>query len=271
MLPYALAALRAGYSVVPIRRAPPKTPAVKWRPYADQRMTETEARRLFAGEVGMAVLGGQASEGLVILDFDERAAYDAFTLLAEEDGLFETLHSLPVVSTPSGGRHLYFRAPFRVGNRKLAMTREGLCRIETRGHGGYALCPPTDGRFHPDGKPYRFLRGGFLTVPSLNENAVRRLFALARRLDETPRRPVGFSSPALDDYDPLDALLRAGWQVETVRGEDCLYLTRPGKRQGVSAIYHPARKFLWNFSTNAYPLPPGKVGAKDIHRLLGDA
>ena len=68
-------------------------------------------------------------------------------LKAEHGGHDPTIE----VTTPSGGRHVYFKADLArpLGNGEGALSGLG---INVRGDGGYVIAPPS--RRWPDGKPY---------------------------------------------------------------------------------------------------------------------
>jgi hypothetical protein len=80
-----------------------------------------------------------------VLDVDGEAGWNALSDLIREHG---PLPSSPVVLTPTGGGHYYFR-PTGFGNR--AGFRRGL---DWRGSGGYVVAPPST---HPNGGQYLWL------------------------------------------------------------------------------------------------------------------
>ena len=98
--------------------------------------------------LGIAVVGGKVSGGLEIIDFDEPELFEPWQSLVEEANA-DLLDNLPIVLTPSGGYHCFYRCREIEGNQKLAQ-RKGEndhpeVMIETRGEGGYVLipgCPP---------------------------------------------------------------------------------------------------------------------------------
>ena len=114
---------------------------MRWKQYQSKPPDEQKLRKWFGRreELGMAVILGDVSGGLVCRDFDVMAGYDRWA--TDHPELAKTL---PTVET-ARGRHVYFRSTYR-GIKKLA---DG----ELRG-GGYCLLPPSR---HPDGPLYRWL------------------------------------------------------------------------------------------------------------------
>ena len=173
-LDYALAYLKAGYSVIPIKADGSKAPDLPtWAEYQKRLATMEELRRWFADpNRGIGIVCGQISGNLEVIDFDDDAAFAAFV---SSVGLM-AISSIPQVKTPSGGRHLYFhRASKPPGNRKLSQrpieVAEGTegahlikgiwCRIktlvETRGEGGQVVAPGSPPGCHVTKRPYQWL------------------------------------------------------------------------------------------------------------------
>ncbi|WP_338602626.1 bifunctional DNA primase/polymerase [Saccharopolyspora sp. SCSIO 74807] len=109
--------------------------------------------------------------GLVVLDLDRKpktpqpATHDVPTLAA--DGL-EALHALTAaegvawpetltIETPSGGRHLYFRAPNGLEVTSDATGRVGH-QIDLRAHGGYVVAPGSEITAPPEDSSGRYAR-----------------------------------------------------------------------------------------------------------------
>lgn len=162
----------AGLSVIPIRCDGSKAPAYAWKAFQQRIAPESLLTQWFvADEFGIAILGGAVSGNLEILDFDDGEAY-AWWSERVQDRLPGLLERLPIVLTPAGGRHVYYRLPRQpMGNRKLAWPAEGQkALLETRGEGGYVLAPGCPAACHPSGGLYRHVYGPPLTaVPVLEE------------------------------------------------------------------------------------------------------
>jgi hypothetical protein len=102
-------------------------------------------RRWPNANVGIAT---GATSGIFVLDIDFRAGGDE-SLAALEGRNGKLPGGAPIVSTPGGGWHYYFRAPSEVEVRNSAgVLAPGL---DLRGEGGYVLGPPS---IHPNGERY---------------------------------------------------------------------------------------------------------------------
>jgi hypothetical protein len=158
----ALAAAEDGYFVFPLLPAA-KTPAIRGWPDAATRDRRLIERWWLAGPRNIGIAAGPSR--LLVLDLDvghrdpppvrwagARDGHDVLTLLAAEAG-----YHVPItrtVATPSGGRHLYFRAPLDPVLRNTA-GHLGWC-IDTRAAGGYVVAP---GSTLPSGR-YELLHPG---------------------------------------------------------------------------------------------------------------
>ena len=99
-------------------------------------------------EVPDANVAIATGDGLIVLDIDTKNGNDGWGTL---DALMRDHGELPGtrgVTTPTGGCHLYFRAPKDAGIRNSA-SKHGP-GLDVRGCGGYVLAPPSI----VDGKPY---------------------------------------------------------------------------------------------------------------------
>lgn len=102
-----------------------------------KRINEMWQRRPNAN-IGIAT----GASGLVVIDIDIRPYYNGWRAF---DDCLERLGELPgptrMASTPSGGAHLYFRAPdgFEI---PISASRLGE-GVDVRAHGGYVVCPPS--------------------------------------------------------------------------------------------------------------------------------
>ena len=173
------------------------------------------------------------SGNLEALDFDCPATYRAFVDLAIAAGLGELVERIEAGSleeTPGGGRHWFYRCDEIAGNTKLArrLKRREEMRdehdtiaplIETRGQGGYIVAAPSNGRVHPSGRPYRWLRGGVATIaPSHRRNALSctrwrdRLTPCQSRLrvSRAPDRPA---KPSRARITTLVAMSWRSWKI----------------------------------------------------------
>ena len=245
----------------------PDTRRHTWKPYQEQRPSPEQLEAWFTPPYGhaIAIIGGQVSGGVEVLDFDDPELWPEFVALCHvhAPGLLDTL---PQVGTPSGGCHVYYRCRVVDGNQKLAerwkevdpTERETL--VETRGEGGYALAPPSPG--------YRMLQGKLTQIPTIEPAERGRLLDLARSFNECVPNEAATSGTG-DGSRPGDAfnkqgwdtcrtLLQAhGWYLLRTRANGAEEWQRPGKEgRGLSATYGHVPGRFYVFSTNAHPFEP---------------
>lgn len=231
---------------------------------------------------GIAIIGGQVSGNLEILDFDNHLgnAKQVFVEFAEllkvhDEPLF---NSLVIEKTQSGGYHVFYRCPTIAGNTKLAEgfksienedgsvaeRRETI--IETRGQGGYAIVAPTPG--------YELKMGSFENIPTINSEQRDMILLICRSfnevedvIDTTKRIESGYAEETSEER-PGDAfnrngniedvLTKGGWTKIGITEGRALW-RRPGKSSGMhSATFGFVREKLFVFSSNAYPFEMGK-------------
>lgn len=268
--------VRAGFSVIPVRADGSKAPATnEWKSYQAARINPSDIPSVFAGQVGIAVLGGSVSGNLEVLDFDQAKAFEEWRAIVEQlrPGLLE---KLPQVATPDGGRHVFYRCAVIESNQKLAMAKEAfrtasgkqkLVKIETRGEGGYVIAPPSPPGCHEFNKPYLVVGGLRIEDTPTIETAERAaMFSAARALSETARvvheppqiraQPGNGDRPGdvFNSRGPSwnDILEPHGWTAAFDRGA-VTYWRRPGKKSGISATTGKCGEFFYNFSSSAAP------------------
>lgn len=272
VLETALRYARAGLSVLPVRSDGSKAPALKtWEPLQKRLPTEDEIREWFGNGArrGVAVVCGAVSGGLYALDLDDLTIAEAFIteLLAYDT---ELLFAMPECRTPRPGKRLFFRYDGELHSSVLAYRvdadgrkREAIALI---GDGKYSIVPPTPAECHENRKPYEWVRGDLTSVPTLSDEQLEDVFALARLFDEAPKpeaAPMRVTAEARrvgdvynEQADVLELLQRHGWRLAGGRGEN-VYLTRPGKQRGVSATWNENLRVFYCFSTNAEPFQAG--------------
>lgn len=144
-----LAYLRRGLSVIPITAGTKKPPkAFRWKQFQKRLPTENELRDWFADrdDLGLAVIFGEVSGGLVCRDFDDLVSYRRW-----KHAHPDLARMLPTVET-ARGRHVYCRAPPSQHVFKDLRPREtGEYRGDSK---HYCLLPPSR---HPDGPQYKWL------------------------------------------------------------------------------------------------------------------
>ncbi len=269
----ALAYQAAGVSIIPLRLDGSKAPALStWQEYQKRIADPVEVYNWFrvSGGAGIGLVAGVVSGGLEILDFDDGSLFDPWRLLVPE-----IIEGLPVVKTPSGGWHVFYRCVEIGGNTKIAIdpSREKKTLIETRGQGGYVAGVGSAAGVHKQG-PYVQHSGPELpTIPEVTPDQRRELFAAARTFDKRSQaerqqlvkkyqpRPVvsnGKTHQVVESFNQRhswpEILQPAGWT-----SRDGITWTRPGKQFGTSAkLVHGSdgSELLTVFSGNAGPLSP---------------
>jgi replicative DNA helicase len=241
----------AGLSVLPVRAD--KRPAVKtWDKDKGTTLEEftQAAEGPSAAEIaGLAVICGPVSGGLECIDIDTKADTTQQIWVEYEQALREAvpelLDRLVIATTPTGGRHIYYRWDYgttRPGAERqggLAFIpganagQRGAALIETRIHGGYAAVPPGDGR--------EFIQGSLLNVPQITPEERAKLWNIARSLtrytepersETTPTATGQHSGNRPSDYFNAiytieDILREVGWQIGAERAGRT-YVRRPG-------------------------------------------
>lgn len=267
-----------GLSVVPIRPDGSKAPSVNWTKLQHRILSDEEIDKEFSKGYGIAVIGGQISGNLEMLDFDVPTDKDTGKVFGPcvfdewydqlDIDLLELVEQMPRVQTPSGGIHLYYRCEALEGNAKLARqlfkeytdangNEKPLTVIETRGEGGYVIAPHSPAKCHPSGKTYEFITGDFESIPVITPEQRQELFEVCRGFDESKiedkkleasqrKAPIPRADGRLrpgDDFDrraSWDEILEPlGWTFVFRRRDGSLLWRRPGKNKGISATIRP--------------------------------
>lgn len=199
--------LQAGISVFPIGAN--KVPSIAWKEYCKRLPTEDEVIDWFSKPAGVGRICGAVSGNLEVIDFDvdDEVDPETFTLnsrevVAEWGRLIEEqcpglLQRVNTIQTPRPGWHVTYKCEEAVeGNQKLATVKSGDGKwkaiIETRGEGGYALCPGSPAFCHPQGGHLYFHVSGpaleALTPISAEERNI--LLQAARTFNQKTEEPV---------------------------------------------------------------------------------
>jgi hypothetical protein len=222
LLTAALTAARRGWHVFPLRhgtkvpalhgarRCPRRGPCVNGHVGWEQRAS-TDADRIrsawSAGQFNIGIATGPSD--LVVIDLDTPKPDDDprpadWDLSGVRDGqdvlaVLAARHNQPVpvdtftVATPTGGLHLYYRAPDGVELRNTA-SKLGW-KVDTRAHGGYVVAPGSI----VDGRRYRVV----VDAPAASLPAWLAGLLCPAPLPTVPDRPVQVASGRLARY--LDA------------------------------------------------------------------
>lgn len=278
-----------GLSVIPIKPDGSKQPSVEWADFQHRIASPATIRSWFRPELnrGIAIVGGEVSGNLEILDFDDPDKFEPWIELIYERGLGDLFNSFTILQTPRGGYHVIYRCTGSVdGNQKLALrtymkpdgTPGRKTLIETRAEGGYCLTVGSPPECHPSGRVYEFLQGDFTTIPTISQAQRHALLAAAKSLTEvqeetTPPCSVRRTDTSVLEDRPGDDFNRRatweevlsphGWTKVKERGGEA-YWVRPGgtpKGHDATTNYNGS-DVLYVFSTNAYPLEDSKPYTK---------
>lgn len=265
-----LAIVASGVSILPISMDGSKAPAIpSWKTFQSERPTESQIREWFSEPKGFAIIAGKISGNLEILDFDDPEAFPAWKQAVEVQRT-ELLESLPIVKTPSGGFHVYYRCETPPPGSKRLAQKDGEngkpeIKIETRGEGAYAIAPGSPPAVHPTGKPYKLIQGNLADIPTISSKDRLILIEAAKSLNEVfkPKKVVRAKSEESGDR-PGDVYNRKatweeilsphGWEVVS-ETKGVTHWRRPGKSgPGTSATTNfEGSDVLYVFSTNAEP------------------
>lgn len=238
---------------------------MSWTPFRTEKIDP----KLLAGHDFFGLSCG--FENLEVIDIDNHFddAEQLFQIIYDNFDLTKYL----IAKTGGGGYHIYYKCEDIAGNKKLAQRINSKEKpetlIETRGIGGYVICPPSPG--------YEFIQGSYDNVPTIDHFERAELLNICKALDEIPDKEKPEITPKTGSFEgrsPIDtyhddpsaigetiSLLRScGW-VST----DDKHWVRPGKKKGISATFGKKGKDkFYVFSTNAHPF-----GSGESHTMAG--
>jgi len=190
-----------------------------------------------------AIVCGEVSGNLEVIDIDVKhwPGIDTMYFVALKDFYPDLFARLRIHKTQSGGFHLLYRSiePLKQGNQKLAAMLDGKGKpkeagIETRGQGGYIVCPP--------GRGYTVFRD--VPIPVITKEERDALLTLARLYDQRikiAQVPHTKSHESVYDENPFDhfnnspdaetILQDCGWTVMKQNAQ-FIQFNRPGKERG---------------------------------------
>ena len=134
MLDEALRYRELDLSVIPVSKS--KKPLIKWEEYQKRLPTEDEIRSWWTKHpnANIGIVTGSVS-GLVVIDIDEAEGHEAIKEYIPD------MSNIPTVSTPRGGKHLYFKAPHPCPRNNTRLVPG----CDFRGEGGFIIAPPSMG------------------------------------------------------------------------------------------------------------------------------
>ncbi len=194
-----------------------------------------------------------AASGVVVVDVDVHKVdgYAAYGR-AERSGLFS--EPLAVVTTPTGGRHLYYPADAEREQRSWQVGRAG---IDFRGDGGYIIVPPSARMIDGERVPYR--------VEQVASGAVRPVGGQRLRDFLDPRPAFQWGERSEHSGAPNVTRL-AAWVARMPEGERNLGLFKAACRLAESDM--PPRDALDVLGAAAHH---AGLGEREILRTIGSA
>lgn len=182
----------------------------------------TKVAHIWARDLDMLVGVHLAPLGLIVFDADGPEGIAAFEKLCAERGV--SLAGVPIVETPSGGRHYIFkqRPGEELGNSRGSLPPKSVCNIDVRGAGGYIIAPGSwrIGGDCPDGL-YELVGGGdprdILAAPQLPDALAEILLAKPdndNKPGPAPERVPSLPTPQDDDFYRYRA-----WALAALAGE----------------------------------------------------
>lgn len=186
-----------------------KVPAGPWKQFQSRMLSKEEINSKFRNidndEVRVAVICGEISGGLEVIDFDNKFgnSADIYKKFIELPGIKQMVDRCPVERSQSGGFHIYYRCLKVSGNLKLASWLKGKNEkgkdeyetlIETRGEGGYCILAPSKG--------YELTQGTFSNIPIITASEREMILSAARSFNQDFGKPKVFFKEKDNDKSP---------------------------------------------------------------------
>ena len=256
----------------------PKTPLGAWK--SAQKLCWSEealSSMMMKAKVSIAptIVCGKVSGNLEIIDIDVKywPGIDAM-YFAQVMAMFPILFDrLRIHRTGSGGYHILYRCeiPIGVGNKKLAAKVDNpKAGLETRGEGGYALCPPGAGYTVHQDRPIpvitRAEREALIKIATLFDERIKvhtpkKVKEHESIYDENPFQHYNSSSEA------EQLLANDGW-AEFENNNQFTHYTRPGKASGISASWIKDKRRYHIFTSSTQLEPESSYDPAELLTIL---
>ena len=252
------------FGIIPVKKN--KSPALsKGHGFLYERIKIEEIDKYFTNVHGIAIVCGEVSCGVELLDFDDhKGTHDIekiFRKFCSNPFILSLINSKKVYiqQTPSGGYHFVYRYKSKKydGNRKLAHWEDKETMIETRGQGGYFVTAPT--------LNYKPLHNDYFGLATLDEDERNLIIEIALEFEQNkknkekksykPSDPISFYNYSCGAH-ARNLLRDEGW-ICTKPDEEIQKWRRPGKDTGISATWGFKDNMLYVFSSNAHPFTSG--------------
>lgn len=232
-------------------------------------MQDSEINTRFKNTDKIGIACGLVSDGFECIDFDAhkgepiKSIFNKYLSNPDVKAIVKG-NSLPIIQTPSGGYHIYYKNVDKYSpGRKLAAWSDETVMIEKRGYGQYVCTIPSEG--------YKQLKGcELIKVPELSREEIDVLHAVAESLSECKMVRVSdksmgewpdkftdtvwgkFSEEEVDTA--KDLLIEHGWKyLYTRRTDGVEYWQRPDKENGWSATFGSKHNMFYVFTKSGEP------------------
>lgn len=237
-----------GLNVFPVKGGT-KAPTIGWMTYQTERIPwEVLESEFGKGPGGMAVIAGEVSQNLAVLDFDDAKAYHRW--IGSKMG---SIPSLPVATT-GRGFHVFIRLESPQSG-KFRIKGESESCGDLLGNKKLAILPPT---IHPSGSPREWLTELSELPPMLTLESL----GIEMDVKQTERK--------------LSPGLRGSAYLEGSRHDALLSFAGKLRNQDMDSQEILSALLALNSSRCSPPLPVGEVtdiavwaGSKDVHSLKG--
>ncbi len=238
----------------------PKTPIGRWKTAQSVRWSEMALSDMMTkAKVAIAptIVTGEVSGNLEVIDVDVKhwSGIDAM-LFTQIKALFPVLwDSIRIHRTTSGGFHLLYRCtePIKEGNQGLAFQLGSKkAGIETRGEGGYILCPPGAGYTVYQDRPIpvisRAERDALITICRLFDQKIKTVSVRKEKAHDSV-----YDENPFDHYNSSveaeNLLTNYGW-TEFIDNDQFRHYTRPDKGKGISASWIKDKRLYHIFTSS---------------------
>lgn len=279
--------LEDGISLIPVRDKDEltkfgdvylaKTPYKLWKEFQSRRVSKDELWQQMdeKNTTAIALVCGEISGNIEVIDVDVKYKPGIDTTLFQDIRAFypELFSRLRIHKTPSSGSHIIYRVDGQKvpGNLKLAgrpasedeielQISRGAKRpnkevnfLETRGEGGYILCPPSLGYIVQKDNP----------IPVISWEERCALITLCESytelIKEVPKPKPAKSQESFysenpfehfnNETDPVELIERFGWKFSH-KNQKFIWFTRPDKTKGVSASWNTEKHIYYVFTSS---------------------
>jgi hypothetical protein len=239
--------LSEGFNPLPLWAA--KNPNLpKGHPYLYEPVSILEINKLFSNTDKIGIACGDVSNGFECIDFDAKhgePVREIFNKFMADEGVKEIIirNKLPIVKTPSGGYHIYYRHQGKkCPPMHLASWESGTVMIETRGDGSYVATIPSDGYKQVSGSSIleiaRIDKDERDYLLSVAEGFSQKIITKSEKLTKG-KWPTKFDTSTVwgkyneeETTEMKDILTDNGWTyIDTRKRDGVEYWQRPGKNE----------------------------------------